>query len=108
MRYLRGLIEREAIQAETADLCRRLVLVREADLTRFTGFDVPPEDLSTTNPCGWAPAAVAPGPPPALSGPLPVSALHRALAAAGLAGETLTALVLIAGGVLAYGFLPFA
>ena len=107
VRHLRWLIDQDAIRPETADLCGRLLLAREADLSRFAGLDLPPEELARAAPSGRLAATITTNLPPSLRSPLAIPALGRVLRAAGLAGEALTALTIIAGGVFAYGFIPF-
>lgn len=106
IRHLRWLIDQEAITTETADLCGRLVLAREADLSRFAGSDLPPDHLPAAAPSGRLAPAISASLPPALCAPRAVPVLRRVLRAAGLAGDALAIVVLIAGGVLAYGYLP--
>jgi hypothetical protein len=108
IRHLRWLIREEAITGEGDDVLGRLVLVREADLSRFAGSDLPPEMLPPASTLGCISSAVVSATPPAPATPRSHMIPRGLLCASGLAGELLTSIAIIAGGVLAYGFMPFA
>ncbi|MGH1571761.1 hypothetical protein ACRAWG_15120 [Methylobacterium sp. P31] len=98
VRHLRWLIREDGITTETDDVLGRLVLVREADLSRFAGSDLPPDALPVASPLGRLCPPVVPALPPVLRAPEGDPILRRVLRAVGLAGEILSALVIIGGG----------
>ena len=98
-RHLRWLIREEAIHPASDDILGRLVLTREADLSRFAGSDLPPEFLPLAAPLGrLAVGEVRRLPPPPTRASLGSTA--RIFRAAGLAGEALVAVAIIAGGAV--------
>ena len=108
VRHLRWLIREEAIADGGTDLLGRLVLTREADLSRFVGSDLPPEHLPHAAPLGrLAARPVRRMPPSSPSSPAPtVPATGRArrlATAAATSGEALAALLIVAGGAVLTG-----
>jgi hypothetical protein len=108
VRHLRWLIREEAITAECDDVLGRVALVREADLSRFVGSDLPPEWLPHAMPLGRLAAQVVRHLPP-VAPVQPASAAARAPSsgavarAAGLASEALAAVAIIGGGIVLTG-----
>ncbi|SDO51158.1 hypothetical protein SAMN05216360_1257 [Methylobacterium phyllostachyos] len=103
IRHLRWLIREEAITADADDVLGRLVLVREADLSRFAGSDLPPDLLPVASPLGRFAPPVVPGLPPALTAPQGDPILRRVLRASGLAGEIFATIAIIGGGAVLTG-----
>ena len=133
LRHLRGWIEATADFASGHQPAYSLAKARVSDLALFLGSDVLPVAIPQAFPSGrFLPAAGRPllaidrynqASPSALPNePLPgeiepweaVAAVRPDTAFAhgrrfiGMAGELLTAVIIIAGGVIAYGFLPIA
>lgn len=104
IRHLRWLIREDALSTETDDVLGRLVLVREADLSRFAGSDLPLDMLPVASPLGRLAPPAGPTLPPVLAAPQGEPILRRVLRASGLAGEVLAALALIGGGAVLTGF----
>lgn len=108
VRHLRWLIREEAITAECDDVFGRVALVREADLSRFVGSDLPPEWLPHAMPLGRLAAQVVRHLPPVAPVP-PALAAARASSStavarvAGAAGEVLAAVAIIGGGIILTG-----
>ena len=103
IRHLRWLIREEAIAADADDVLGRLVLVREADLSRFAGSDLPPDLLPVASPLGRFAPPIVPGLPPVLSAPQGEPILRRVLRASGLAGEIFAAVAIVGGGAVLTG-----
>ena len=98
VRHLRWLIREEGIAVQADSLLDQLIMAREADLSRFASSDLPPDALPIASPLGRLLPPVVPSLPPVLRAPQGDPILRRALRAAGLAGEVLSACIIIGGG----------
>ncbi|MCJ2065886.1 hypothetical protein MKK63_24725 [Methylobacterium sp. J-088] len=103
VRHLRWYAREEAVTADAEDFFGRLVLMREADLSRFAGSDLLPDMLPVAAPLGrLAPAAERRAPPCRTVAPREF-VRRRLLRASGLAGEALAAIAIIGGGAVLTG-----
>ena len=98
IQHLRWVIREERISVESDSFIERFILAREADLTRFTGSDLPPDVLPVASPLGRLCPPIVPSLPPVLQQPQGDPILRRVLRAAGVAGEVLSACIIIGGG----------
>lgn len=103
VRHLRWIIREEGIAVEADSLLDRFILAREADLSRFAGSDLPPDAIPVASPLDRLCAHVVPELPPVLRAPEGDPILRRVLRAVGVAGELLSALVIIGGGACLVG-----
>lgn len=91
IRHLRWLIQEEGITVEADSYLDRFVIIREGDLSRFAGADLPPAAIPTGLPTGHLPPPRRALTPPRMTRPL------------WLVGETLAALAIIGGGAVLTG-----
>ena len=103
VRHLRWYAREEAVGLDPDDFFGHLVLMREADLSRFAGSDLPPDMLAVAAPLGrLTPVAERRTLPYRTAAPREV-VRRRLLRASGLAGEVLAAVAIIGGGFILTG-----